>query len=94
MVQYVIKPYTYNQARRLGVVVKPSEKPKYKIDVYDIEGNYITSVGSKGYLDYPSYVSARGLEYANRRRELYKIRHEKDRHIIGSRGYYADKLLW
>jgi hypothetical protein len=25
---------------------------------------------------------------------LYKGRHEKDRHIVGSAGYYADKILW
>jgi len=28
------------------------------------------------------------------RRKAYKIRHQKDRTVRGSNGYYADKLLW
>ena len=31
---------------------------------------------------------------ADKRRALYKNRHDKDRKKIGSNGYYADKLLW
>ena len=44
--------------------------------------------------DFPTYINKRGLKYAKTRRRLYKIRDEKDRHQKGSRGYYADKLLW
>jgi hypothetical protein len=70
------------------------DNPKYKLDIYDKNGEYITSCGAYGYKDYPTYIKERGLEYANRRRELYKIRHNKDRIVKGSRGYYADQLLW
>jgi len=35
-----------------------------------------------------------GKEYADERRRLYKMRHEKDRNKVGSPGFYADKLLW
>ena len=91
---YDILPYTYKQAKRLGVQIKPSENPKYKLEVYDKNGEFITYCGAYGYKDYPTYIKERGQDYANRRRELYKIRHDKDRHKVGSRGYYADQLLW
>ena len=31
---------------------------------------------------------------AEKRRRAYKIRHQKDRTIRGSNGWFADKLLW
>ena len=31
---------------------------------------------------------------ANKRRKMYKIRHNNDRKVRGSNGYYADKILW
>jgi hypothetical protein len=31
---------------------------------------------------------------ARKRRELYKQRHESDRKVLHSNGYYADKILW
>lgn len=92
--QYTITDYTRKQAQKYGVVVKPSEKSKYKIDVYDTNGNLITRIGDRKYKDFPTYIQERGLEYAQKRRSLYKARHEKDRHVLGSRGYFADKLLW
>jgi len=91
---YKIKPYTYRRAKQLGVQVFPSVNPKYKIEVYDKNGFFITNIGASGYKDYPTYVEEEGLDYAKKRRELYKIRHDKDRHTKGTAGYYADKLLW
>jgi hypothetical protein len=90
---YQITDYTYQQAKRLGVEVKPSTDKKKKIDVIK-NGNKIASVGAIGYKDYPTYIKEKGLTYANERRKLYKLRHSKDRQKIGSNGYYADKLLW
>jgi hypothetical protein len=29
-----------------------------------------------------------------RRRNLYRVRHERDRHVVGSSGWLADKFLW
>jgi hypothetical protein len=43
---------------------------------------------------YPTFMAEEGKEYADRRRKAYKMRHEKDRHVRGSAGYYADQLLW
>ena len=62
--------------------------------MYDIYGNLLASVGDINYLDYPSYLRYCGKKIAEERRKAYKIRHEKDRHIKGSAGYYADHLLW
>jgi hypothetical protein len=91
---YRITNYTYNQAKKLNVIVKPSYRKDKKIDVFSKDGYLIASVGAKGYFDYPTYVHVFGKEYADKRRKLYKIRHRKDRLVKGSAGYYADKLLW
>jgi len=90
---YNITNYTYKQAKKLGVQVKPSTNKTKKIDVYK-KGNKIASVGAYGMNDFPTYIKKRGLKYAKTRRRLYKMRHEKDRHVLGTHGYYADKLLW
>lgn len=92
--KYNILPYTYKQAKRLGVQVFPSDNLKYKIEVYDKDGVFITYAGGNGYKDYPTYIQEKGIDYANKRRALYKIRHEKDRHKVGSRSWFADNLLW
>jgi hypothetical protein len=91
---YFILPYTKKKAKSLNLIIKPSIKKNKKIDVYDKKGNYITSIGQLGYLDYAYYLLWYGKIEADKRKKLYKSRHEKDRLIIGSNGYYADKILW
>jgi hypothetical protein len=91
---YEIKPYSYKQAKKLGVKIEPSTNPKKKIDVFDFNKQFILSIGSKNYSDYPTYLAEKGKEYADERRRLYKIRHEKNRHKEGTASYYADQLLW
>jgi|TARA_B110000908_G_scaffold39833_1_gene48324 hypothetical protein len=95
---YKIKTYTKNQAKKIGVIVKPSSSKGKKIDVFK-KGVKVASVGAIGYNDYPTYMElekngkvSKGT--AKIRRKLYKIRHKKDRNIKNSNGYYADKLLW
>ena len=90
---YAITKYTYKKAKRLGLRVKPSSNKTKKIDVYK-QDKKIASVGAYGMNDYPTYIQKRGLKYAKTRRRLYRQRHEKDRHIKGSRGWLADQLLW
>lgn len=90
---YQILPYTYKKAKALGVNVKPSTNSTKKIDVYK-KGKKVASVGGLGYGDYPTFLQSYGKSYANKKRKLYKQRHEKDRHKKGSAGYYADQLLW
>ena len=95
---YKILPYTFAQAKKLGVTIKPSTNRLKKIDVFK-DGKKVASIGARGMNDYPTYLAKEkkgyfDKGYANKRRKLYKDRHEKDRHVVGSAGYYADKILW
>lgn len=94
MSSYKIQPYTLEKAKRLGVRVRVSENPKKKIDVLDYKGNYILSIGDPKYMDYELYLAARGKAYADNRRRLYAIRHNKDLGGLGSAGFYSWELLW
>ena len=91
---YLISTYTKKKAKKLNVIVLPSEKKNKKIDVYDVYGNFIVSIGDINYLDYPNYTKIYGKKIADERKRLYKIRHKKDRLVKGTAGYYADQLLW
>ena len=91
---YKITDYSFNKAKQYDLKIYPSSNPKYKIDVFDSNDNYISSIGANGYSDYPTYVNTHGLKYANERRKLYKQRHNKNRNITLSRGWLSDNLLW
>ena len=90
---YRIKSRQFKNAKKLGVTIKPSKSKAKKIDVFK-NGKQIASIGGRGYKDYATYISEKGLEFANKRKKLYKQRHEKDRKVKGSNGFYADKSLW
>jgi hypothetical protein len=91
--KYFITPYTLKKAKKLGLQVKPSTNKTKKIDVYKNDKK-IASIGANGMNDFPTYTKKNGLQYAKTRRRLYKIRHNRDRHIKWSNGWLADKLLW
>ena len=82
-----------NNAKKLGVTIRSSSNPSKKLDVLK-NGVKISSIGAKGYNDYDLWIKKKGLEYANQRRNLYKIRHENNRNKKGTAGFYADKILW
>lgn len=84
---YKITQYSYDQARRLGVIIKPSTNPKKKIDVFK-NGVRVASIGAIGYSDYPTS----GFDKIKRR--LYRLRHAGEEKRIGSNGFYAWKILW
>ena len=88
---YHITKYSYDQAKKLNVEIKPSSNKKKKIDVFKNDKK-IASIGSIQNFDYPTYIQKKGLEYANIRRKLYKLRHKKD--LNGKNGFYANKILW
>jgi hypothetical protein len=95
---YKITEYTKLMAKELGVTVKKSTVKGKKIDVFKA-GVKIASIGAVGYNDFPTLLEKERLGKvekgaADRRRKLYKIRHELNRHKVGTPGYYADKLLW
>ena len=92
MTNYNIKQYSYTQAKKIGVSIYPSKKPNKKIDIYK-DGIYVCSIGEKGAMDYPSYILNDGKKYADERRRLYHIRHNKANEI-GTKGWYALNILW
>ena len=89
---YKITNYSYNQAKKLNVEIKPSTNKKKKIDVYK-NNEKIATIGAIGFLDYPNYLKE-DKNKAEVRRKLYKQRHEKDRHKKGTAGYFASNILW
>ena len=101
---YEIKDRTKQIAKNLGVQVFASDNPKYKLEVYDYHGNFITYVGANGFGDYPTYLEmeARGevpKGYAIKRQRAYYSRHGNEIEKLGdewegSRSYYAMALLW
>ena len=75
------------RASALGVVVKASALKQKKLDVYSKDGKKLASIGDKRYSDF--------LQHGDKeRRRLYKVRHQKNRTVKGTPGYYADKILW
>ena len=90
---YEIKALQKKNARRIGVTIKPSTRKGKKIDVFK-DGKKVASVGALGYGDYATFLKEKGREFADNRRRLYKIRHEKNRKKVGTNSYYADQILW
>ena len=74
------------KAAKIGVSVKPSTRKFKKLDVFK-NGEKVASIGDVRYSDF-------NLHSDEERRKRYKQRHEKDRHKIGTPGYYSDKILW
>ena len=89
--QYAITEYTKEQARRLGVTVRPSENTQKKVDVFR-DGKKIASIGGAGYGDYPTYLR-KDKALAEEKRRLYKLRHV-NRKKVGTTSWWADQLLW
>lgn len=92
---YDIDDYTYEQAKKIKVIVKPSKKANKKIDVFDsIDEQYITSIGDIRYGDYPTYLKTRGKEFADKRRNAFHKRFKTDSISPYTNIYYSSKLLW
>ena len=90
---YRIKSRQKRNASKLGLTIKPSKLKGKKIDVFK-SGKKIASIGATGYSDYATYIEKKGKKYADERRKLYKIRHNKTRKKKNSNSYYADRILW
>lgn len=90
---YEITKYSYDQAKKLGVDIKPSTNKKKKIDVFKNDKK-IASIGAKSYSDFPNYVKEKGLTYAKERQRLYKLRHAKTSQKKDSPSFFASKILW
>ena len=70
MSNYKITKYSCDKATKLNLIIKISKNPLKKIDVYDIEGKFIASIGSSAHMDYPHYIEVYGLQYAQNRAGL------------------------
>ena len=90
---YIITAHTRTQAKKLGVVVKVSSNKKKKLDVYK-NGKKVASIGAIQYGDYGTFLREKGKEFADKRRKAYKSRHAKNLKVVGSNGWYSNKLLW
>ena len=88
---YIIKKYSYDQAKKLKVDIRPSNFKNKKIDVFK-DDVFICAIGDIRYKDYPSYLEI-NKEMAEKRRMLYHQRHKKD-NIKNTKGYYALNILW
>lgn len=83
------------RAKELGLIVFPSDNPKYKLEVYDKgTGKFLFYGGDALYSDYPSYLKTHSKEFADKRRKLYHQRHAKEINNVGSRGSIIAHLLW
>lgn len=90
---YQITARQKRNAQQLGVTLKPSSNRSKKLDVYK-NGKKVASIGARGYNDYDLWIKKMGKSYADKRRKLYKIRHQNNRNKKGTAGFYADKILW
>lgn len=89
---YEIKPYSYKQAKKLGVEIKPSTNPKKKIDVYK-NNEKIASIGAKGYKDYPTYLQE-DKNLAEQKRKNYRARHRENLNNKNGNGFWSSNILW
>lgn len=97
--KFKISNYHLDKAKKLGVTIETSKNKLKKLDVFK-NNKKIASIGATGYWDYISYLKAENKGYfpkghAERRRKLYKIRHEKEKNqLTNTAGFLAYKILW
>lgn len=83
---YNITKYSYDQARKLGVNIKPSSVKGKKIDVFK-DGKKVASIGD---INYSDYATTKNKE----QRRLYRIRHTGENKKPGTPGFFAWSILW
>ena len=94
MSNYIITQYSYDKAKQLNLIIKQSKNKGKKIDVYDIDNTFLHSIGDIRYNDYPNYCIIFNKQYADERKRLYHIRHQKNINVINSKQYLSANLLW
>ena len=91
---YQIEEGSFKAARKHNVIIRPATNVDKKIDIFNQDDKKIATIGANGMKDYWKYLKEDGIEVAKEHRRRYKIRHNKDRHVYHSNGWWADKILW
>lgn len=74
---YHIYPEQEKIAKKMKLVIYPSDNPKKKLDVYDKHGLFLKSIGDSQYNDYFLYKHQDSQELANTHKLRYYTRHKK-----------------
>jgi hypothetical protein len=90
---YKISTEAYINAAKYNVTIKPSTRKGKKIDVFKNDKK-IASIGDINYLDYAMYKKRDGIEAANVRLKIYKLRHKNDMNVPNTPGFFAKHILW
>jgi len=86
------------KAKELGLTIFASDNPKKKLEIYDENGLFLYYIGDINYPDFYLYRELENLKLvpkgtANKRRELYYERHQKNIEK-GGRAFVSYYLLW
>ena len=93
MSNYKVTKYSHDKAKKLNLIIKVSNNPLKKIDVYTSDDKFIASIGDSSYMDYPNYCIAYSKEYADKRKILYRNRHKLNSDVKYSRQWLSLNLL-
>jgi hypothetical protein len=86
------------KAKELGLTIFASDNPNKKIEIYDENGLFLYYIGDINYPDFYLYRELENLKLvplgtANKRRELYYERHQKNIEK-GGKAFVSYYLLW
>jgi len=77
MSSYEIFPEQKKVAKKMKLMIYPSDNPKKKLDVYDTNGLFLKSIGDSKYNDYYIYKHNDSRELAQTHKLHYFTRHRK-----------------
>ena len=86
MSNYKIMQYSFDRAKQLNLIIKPSKNKNKKLDLYNNDGVFLNSIGDINYFDFPYYLK---LDVNNA-----KKRQQKGINIINSKQYLSSRILW
>ncbi len=86
---YKISPASYKLAKIYIVDIIPSTKTNRKVEVYR-DGVYLASIEDSRYMDYHLWLKEIGKAYADARKRLFYMRHNKETFKLK----LAKLLLW
>ena len=74
--------------------LRKSDRKEKKLMLVDNESNKKIHFGAKNYLDYVKYIKKNGLEFANKRKQLYTNRHRKEDKSKINPSSLSQFILW